>query len=40
MVRDWTDEYTLLEPQYFEKSDGLLALRIPAFALPPKRWTV
>ena len=33
MVRDWADEYALLEPQYFEKGDGLLALRIPAFAL-------
>jgi carboxyl-terminal processing protease len=31
--RDWTDEQTILEPQYFEKADGLLALRIPAFAL-------
>lgn len=32
-VRDWTDEEILLEPQYFEKGDGLLAVRIPAFAL-------
>ncbi len=33
IIRDWTDEYALLEPQYFEKSDELLALRIPAFEL-------
>jgi carboxyl-terminal processing protease len=33
MVQDWTNEYALLEPQYFEKGDELLALRIPAFAL-------
>ncbi len=32
MVQDWTD-YALLEPQYFQKGDELLALRIPAFAL-------
>ena len=33
MVRDWKDEYALLEPQFFEKGDELLAVRIPAFAL-------
>jgi carboxyl-terminal processing protease len=33
MVHDWTDEYALLEPQYHEKGDELLVLRIPAFAL-------
>ena len=32
-VQDWNDEYALLEPQYYEKGDELLALRIPAFAL-------
>jgi carboxyl-terminal processing protease len=33
IIRDWTDEYALLEPQYFEKGDELLAFRIPAFEL-------
>ena len=33
MVHDWTDEYALLEPQYYEKNDEFLAIRIPAFAL-------
>jgi C-terminal processing protease CtpA/Prc len=32
MVRDWRDEYALLEPQFFERGDELLAVRIPAFA--------
>jgi len=32
-VRDWTEEEILLEPQYFEKGDDLLAVKIPAFAL-------
>jgi C-terminal processing protease CtpA/Prc len=36
MVHDWTDEVALLEPQYFEKDDGFLAVRIPAFALSPE----
>ena len=33
MVQDWTDDYALLEPQYFEKDDEFLAIRIPAFSL-------
>jgi carboxyl-terminal processing protease len=33
MVQDWTDDYALLEPQYFEKGDEFLAIRIPAFSL-------
>ncbi|HTR23287.1 MAG TPA: S41 family peptidase [Terriglobales bacterium] len=33
MVHDWTNEYLLLEPEYFEKGDGFLAVRIPAFEL-------
>ncbi|MGB9195426.1 MAG: S41 family peptidase [Terriglobales bacterium] len=35
-VRDWNDEYTLLEPQYFAKGDDFLAVRIPAFELSPE----
>jgi carboxyl-terminal processing protease len=33
MVQDWTVEYELLQPQYFEKGDEFLAVRIPAFSL-------
>ena len=35
-VRDWNDEYTLLEPQYFAKGDDFFAVRIPAFDLSPE----
>lgn len=35
MIRDWTVENDLLEPQYYEKGDQFLAIRIPAFSLSP-----
>ncbi len=40
MVHDWTDEYALLEPQYYEKNDRLLRWEFLHSLFPPKRWTV
>jgi C-terminal processing protease CtpA/Prc len=33
IVRDWNEEERLLEPQYFEKGEEFLAIRIPEFTL-------